>query len=72
MSLVIYGSSTLVMPEIVGPIMLIVLMFAIWPGVGNKGYFSGPTGLWRRILEWKGMNKFKLPSFREGENGASV
>ena len=70
MLLIIYGSSALLMPKFVGPI---VLMLTIWPSVGNPGYFSGPTDLWRRISEWKSM--IKLPSFpgtHEGENGTVV
>jgi len=43
--------------------MLIVVLFAIWPSLGSKGYFSGAAGPWRTIAGWA--NMIMLPFFRE-------
>lgn len=74
LSLVIFASSSRPMPVIIGPIMLIVVLFAIWPSLGSKGYFSGAAGPWRTIAGWTNviMRPFFREERRERQNGTIV
>ncbi|KAL4062713.1 hypothetical protein V8B97DRAFT_1877571 [Scleroderma yunnanense] len=65
MSLVIYASSSHPMLIVIAPIMFILVIFAIWPSVGSRGYFSGAVGPWRSISEWKNMTRLPFLQTRE-------